>query len=679
MARARTPDNSLDTQPAWAVENQAQQQSKMKSLESRHRSLLLILLVGLFTAFIYYPGLAGDYMFDDMPNLLENGQLDIDSPTLNSLQDAAFSSGAGMLRRPVSMASFALNRYFFGIAPYSHKVVNLVIHLLTGLALFVLSRLLVCSYRQYRDPHFSAAAVNWIPVVVCALWLVHPLNLTSVLYIVQRMTSLAALFTTGGLCLYVIGRQRMLSGKHGLSYIMAGLLLFGGLAVLSKENGALLPLYMLVLEMALFRFRDIEKRQDKAIITFFIVVVALPGAMILIYNWINPLSLLSYHSRDFTLTERILTEARVLIFYLKMIIMPSISELGLYHDDITISHGLLDPPSTLFSLLALAGLLAGSLLLLGKQPLVSLGILWFFAGHVLESTIFPLEIAHEHRNYLADYGILLAATSALAQAPVRKLAGPIRITVPLLFFLLFSYTTWLRSEQWSDNINHAIYEARHHPKSPRAVFSAGRIHARLAVQGRQPDHKDRAFDYLERAGELDKTGIMPNVTLIKLSYLVDQPVDPVQFDTILDKLSRYPVSPSDILSLQALAECSGKQCKIPHETMDALFDTAMKTESVPLLMVYGYYKTNKQGDAQTGLKAFSRAVELDPQQSQHWLALVNLLVVMGELDEAEKKLALFKTVETHGSGEKYYQTMKNMIDEARKASVSPAGAKVENG
>jgi thioredoxin-like negative regulator of GroEL len=169
------------------------------------------------------------------------------------------------------------------------------------------------------------------------------------------------------------------------------------------------------------------------------------------------------------------------------------------------------------------------------------------------------------------------------------------------------------------------------------------------------------------------------VTLVKLSYLVGRPVNPIQFDRILDKLSRYPVSPSDILSLQALAECTGEQCKIPHEIMDALFDAALKEESVPLLMVYGYYKITKQGDAQAGLKAFGRAVELDPQQPQHWLALVNLLVVMGEFDEAEKRLAQFKTTEIHGSGKKYQQIMQNMIDEARKAAASPAGVNVENG
>ena len=171
----------------------------------------LFLLVCALTAAIYLPGLAGDYVFDDMPNLLNNKRLQIDSLDMESLQGAALSSGSGMLRRPVSMMSFALNRYFFGVAPYSYKAVNLVIHLLTGLGLYLFSRLLVNAYRLCHKPDLPEAATTWLPVIVSGLWLVHPLNLTSVLYIVQRMTSLASLFMVCGLCLYVAGRHRMLT------------------------------------------------------------------------------------------------------------------------------------------------------------------------------------------------------------------------------------------------------------------------------------------------------------------------------------------------------------------------------------------------------------------------------------------------------------------------------------
>lgn len=626
-------------------------------------------LIGLLTVVIYFPGLAGDYMFDDTSNLLNNKALAIQSLDRHELASAAFSSNAGTLQRPISMLSFALNRFFFGIDPYSHKVINLLIHLLTGGGLFILSRLLLSSYRQYRNPQLSPRIEAWVPVIVTGLWLIHPLNLTSVLYIVQRMTSLSALFSVFGLCLYVIGRRRRLAGRRGLYLILTGLLVLGGLAIYSKENGVLLPLFMLVIEVTLFRFRSATGTADKTVIGFFILTVALPALLVLLYLVINPATFLSYSVREYTLTERVLTEARVLVFYLKMTIMPSIQELGLYHDDFTLSRGLLDPPATLYSMLFLGGLLLLGVLMLGKRPLVSLGILWFFVGHVLESTIFPLELVHEHRNYLADYGILLALTSALAQAPLRRLAPIVETVVPVLFLLLFSYTTWLRSEQWSDNINHATYEAIHHPQSHRAVFAAGRIHARLALQG-HPDSEEKAITYLESAGHLDKTGIMPEVTLVKLGFLLGRPVDPAWLDAILHKLSNYPVTPADINSLRVLADCAGEICKLPDETMEAIFQAALKDKNPQTLSIYGYYSINKRGNFDKGLELFERVVERAPQEPQYWKNLINLLTVMGRFDAAEQSLQQLKATSPTGMVDEHYRIIQNEIDTARKLQAS---------
>ena len=638
---------------------------------SRDTTHWLFLLLILLTIIVYYPGLSGDYLFDDTSNLLQNKALDIETLDMDSLQSAAYSSGSGLLRRPVSMASFALNRFFFGIDPYSHKVINLVIHILTGCLLFLFSRLLISGYQQCRKPVLSAQAARWIPVIVCGMWLVHPLNLTSVLYIVQRMTSLAALFTVAGLCLYVIGRRQMLNGRHGLSIILVGLFAMGGLAIFSKENGILLPLYMLVVEISVFRFQGKNGLADKSIITFFSLVVAVPALLALLYLVTHTDSMLNYSARNFTLHERILTESRVLLFYLKMIIIPSVQELGLYHDDFTLSRGLLDPLSTLFSIITLAALLLASVLLLGKRPLISLGILWFFAGHLLESTILPLEIAHEHRNYLADYGILLAATCAIAQAPLKKLEPFTRVPVPLLFILLFSYTTWLRSEQWSDNINHSIYEARHHPHSHRAVFSAGRIHGRLAIEGHQ-DSIEQAYSYLEQARQLDTTGIMSNVTLIKLSYILDEPVKPVWFEDMLDKLSRYPISAADVSGLQTLAACTQDICTIEPERMETLFDVALEEENARLVTAYGYYTINSRNNFEKGLTLFERVVDLAPGEPQYRKNLINLLVFMGRLDEAEQRLAQFKSATTHGNSKEFYAAIESDINTQRNTSTAPS-------
>jgi tetratricopeptide (TPR) repeat protein len=230
--------------------------------------------------------------------------------------------------------------------------------------------------------------------------------------------------------------------------------------------------------------------------------------------------------------------------------------------------------------------------------------------------------------------------------------------------LLFSYTTWLRSDQWSDNINHSVYEARHHPGSHRAVFSAGRIHARLALEG-HPDSKEQAFNYLEQARYLDKTGIMPNVTMIKLSYLLDEPVNPVWFDDMLEKLSRHPISASDISSLQTLTDCVQSSCMIDPERMETLFNIALKQENARLVSVYGYYTINSRGNFKKGLALFEHAVALDPREPQYRKNLINLLAVMGRLDDAERQLEQFKTADTHGNSQEFYEAMENEINTLR--------------
>jgi len=640
----------------------------------------LFLLVCLLTVVIYYPGLSGDYMFDDMANILNNKRLDIDALDPESIYAASMSSGSGALRRPVSMVSFALNRHFFGNEPRSWKVINLGIHLLTGLILFLFARQLLRSYRDYRQPSLPDSLVTWLPLVVTALWLVHPLNLTSVLYIVQRMTSLSALFTLCGLLFYVLGRNRTLAGRRGMPLILAGFATFGGLAIFSKENGALLPLFMLIVEMTIFRFRNVRGGLDKPVAGFFVVFVLIPGCAALLMLATSQLNFLAaYHLRDFTLLERVMTEARVLAFYLKMIVLPSISELGLYHDDIAISRGLLEPPTTLLSILALTGLLLTGLLLVKKQPLISLGILWFFCAHLLESTIFPLEIAHEHRNYLADFGILLAVSSAIAAAPYEKLRVVIPVTAAVMFISLFSYNTWLRAGQWSDNYQHAVYEALHHPQSFRSVYVAGRINARLALAGSETSIPD-AYKFLQQANSLSDTDIMPLATMIKLSYLLDRPVEQDWFDQMAHKLSTSSVTPNTVNSLFELAGCMKSKCPIPHETMEQMFTLVMENDSLQhttelqaeAATVYGYFSINIRGNFPRGLELFTHAVNLNPKQTQRWINLINLLIHMGKLEDAEMQLVRFRETETYNGNEDDYRHLQQAIDAKREELRSRA-------
>jgi hypothetical protein len=368
---------------------------------------LLLLLALTVTFLVYKPGMSGTFIFDDIPNIVNNADIAIQNIQPDTLRRAAFSSSSGPLLRPLSMLSFAANYLATEFDPYYFKMTNLVIHLINGVGIFLFSSLLLAIYRKRFEPGLSAWHVLSVSLAVSAAWLLHPFNLTSVLYIVQRMTSLSALFCIWGLVFFVWGRTRLTEGKNGILPILISLFVFTPLAALSKETGALMPAFMLIIEITLFNFQTEKPSARRFLIGFFAVTVALPALAALAFLATHPTWLQAgYQGRNFTLPERVMTEARVLWFYLHQIVLPNVAEMGLFHDDIVNSQGLLTPVTTLLSIMGIALLLAVSWFARKKAPLITFGILFFLLGHVLESSVVPLEITHEHRNYLPMFGIV---------------------------------------------------------------------------------------------------------------------------------------------------------------------------------------------------------------------------------------------------------------------------------
>jgi hypothetical protein len=196
------------------------------------------------------------------------------------------------------------------------------------------------------------------------------------------------------------------------------------------------------------------------------------------------------------------------------------------------------------------------------------------------------------------------------------------------------------------------------------VFSAGRIHARLALNGRQ-ESTAQAFNYLARAAELDSAGIMPEIAMIKLGYLLGMPVSQQLFDDMYEKLVNYPLSPSDITSLQELADCTDEPCRVPAETMERIFSAALESGNTRIMSVYAFYTINKRGNFAKGLELFNQVVGISPGEPQHWKNLINLLIVMARFDEAEQRLGQFRALELIGSSESDYRTLQEEIDRIR--------------
>ena len=419
--------------------------------------LVLVLLV---TVWLYWPGLNGPMMLDDYPQL---GALLNASPGDLAHWRQYVESGSGLLGRPVAMSTFLLNALTWGPDLSGWKYTNLMIHLVTGLIMFRLAAALLMQKSEISHSH--ATAWRWA-LLVAALWLLHPLNVSTVLYTVQRMAQLSTLFCVAGMLSYVIGRRRQLERRpHGHFLVILTYALFMPLAMFSKENGALLPVFTLLLEWYLFRFQG-DRTARRLVIISFLAVLVVPAIFIGTYlaEHYQTTVLARYERREFTLSERLLTEQRVLVMYVAEILAPSLGKYGFLHDDITLSTGWLSPPSTLYCGLVLLALGISAVAIRKRLPVAGLGIAIFLAGHSIESTVIPLELMFEHRNYLPAFGLLLAAADVL-----RTVGLPSYVKAFVVFAMLALWSVVLAQHvsRWSSYPRLMTYISREHPESPR--------------------------------------------------------------------------------------------------------------------------------------------------------------------------------------------------------------------
>jgi protein O-mannosyl-transferase len=629
----------------------------------------LLVLSLLVAVQIYRPGLSGPFIFDDGLNIVSNQHLRLQELSPESVYEAAFSGQSGLFSRPISMLSFAGN-YFWDrdkVEPfpsaYSFKVVNLAIHLLNCIVVFGLVRLLAGSFRQRWRPQLPDRYPEWLALAVASAWLLHPLNLTGVLYVVQRMASLAALFTFAGLTCYVWGRQRLVLGRGGgLPAILVGLMVFTPLAALSKENGALLPMLMFTAEVTLFRFEAAAPRGRNILIGIFAIFGVLPIMAGLLYLALHPDWFLSaYAARNFTLLERVMTEARVMWLYLRLIVAPSTQVMGFYHDDMTISRSLVDPASTLPAVVGMLALPVVAWRYRRSEPLVAFGILFFLVGHGLESTIFPLEIIFEHRNYLPMFGVLLALFHLLLNPLQVVTTVPVRRLFAASLILLFGVCTSIRASAWADEYSLWSVEVEHHPRSPRTNIAVADVYANALVL--DPNVKENNYglarQYYLNAIEISKDNIDALIGLVQLDRLYGKPIESSRIHDLADILARDRVPPNLNERLQSMATCRlADECSLTAEQINLLFDAVLRNPRVAgrdRALIYSsltFYLFSVVKDNAAALDAAQKAVELSARDVDLQLWVATILVAMHRNDEARKQIQILKGEFPRGLREK---------------------------
>ncbi|UBQ38081.1 tetratricopeptide repeat protein [Acinetobacter johnsonii] len=597
----------------------------------KYYSIIIFFFILVLTVFVYWTGLQGNFLFDDYPNLQDLGTYGV-IDSWDKVRNFISNGFSGPTGRPISLLSFLIDANTWPASPYSFKYTNLMIHLLNGVLLYWAILLLLKNYNYKENKSI------WIALVASAIWLLHPYFVSTTLYVVQRMAQLATLFSLVGIVGYLKCRLSI-PFRPVRAYI--GMVFFLGLgtvfATYSKENGALLPFLILVIEFCNPNKMNRPVWQWRA---FFLWLPSI--AILVVLSKYITFAEDPWPNRNFNMIERLYSESRILCEYLFNLLIPQVELKGLYQDAFIVSKSIFNPITTLYSIVFLLALVFLALFFKKRYPLFALGILFFLTAHLMESTVIGLELYFEHRNYLAAIFLFLPIVSGLALLKDRIDA---RLVNLIVIFILggLSFFTYERAKLWGNTPALELYWAQNSPNSPRAQSS---IAGMLFDQGRVLE----ANLFLEKAIQR-----MPESALLNMRLLLQKVYSDIateqDFVITSQMLKKQPFDAQAVQALRNLVEYITEQHKTQHYGQWSLqlineLETNNEYKNYPVFQrLMPYLKAKiylEQGNVEKSLKYYSDAIILY-NDVEAGMMMVSELATHGNMKEA---LVLLNIVET---------------------------------
>ncbi len=550
--------------------------------------LLLFLVVAAFAA--YANSFGGPFVFDDLENIRGNQAIRAVTLSPQELTRAAFKSPKST--RPLPYATFAFNYFFHEYQVTGYHLVNLLLHIATGIILYFFTQTTLGLFENKDKNEFRL----WVPFFTALIWLVNPLMTQSVTYVVQRMNILATLFYLLSLLLYA--RARKSEDRNTSHALFAGAFLSGILALGSKEMAASLPLFLFVYEWFFFQEADTSwlKKNKK----YVAILLACSAISVISYLGFHPLEgiLSGYQKRDFTLLERLLTESRVVIFYLSLLLFPHPSRLNLAHD-FALSTSLLSPVTTLLSILFLTAASVLAFTTRKKHRLLSFCILWYLGNLLIESSVIGLEIIFEHRAYLPSTMIVFLMVYGLGLIPIRKAITGALIAAAVVS----SFWTFERNKAWQSSVS--LWQDAV-TKSPGLIRTRNNLGLALALEGRFDEALGQFLQALAIAPGYAEARISLGVVL-KRQGVFDEAEH--QFQLVLQQ------DPDNAKAHNNL----GTLDRMHGNIEDAIAHYSAALRADPYYGKAHYNMANAlmlQGRLDDAITHYSEAVRLDPELSQ---------------------------------------------------------------
>ena len=638
-----------------------------RSISYCRKVVFAIVALAIIIFSVYANTLDSSWHFDDDINITDNPSLHMRELSWKNIKGALFSGRAdpSVLYRPVACLTFALNYYFGELDVFGYHLVNIFIHFLASvfLFLFIYHTLNLPSIRRrYAD--------NAYPIALLAtlLWAINPVQTQAVTYLVQRMASLAGMFYIMSMYFYLKARMHVKGGQKVPLFMLSFFLFF--LALGSKENAVMLPLVLLLYEILLLQGITQENLRKNLRIFFIVTGAILILGLTFIYSHGgNIFSFLEeYEMRPFTLSQRLLTEPRVIILYISLLLYPMPHRLNIAHS-IQISKSLLDPITTLFSILLILGAIAYALWIVRKRPLLSFCVLFFFLNHLIESSVFSLELIFEHRNYIPSMlfflPVAIGFSNLLQRYAVKRTMNSVISIFIILLLIGLGHSTFMRNFIWKNEKSLWMDAVDKSPDISRPHHNLGKYYQDVgdsekaileyekALEKRETSRKDEIFvtyynlgkiygdlKYPEKAMDFYKKAIAVNPNYApaynNVAALLDrEEKHDLAYNYLLKAYKLAPDNPGVKFNLGFHYVQEGQPDKAIHFLYGLTGDKQFG-EKVHLYLGIAFKQDGQFGRAVTYLK---KAMKENPLNIKLYLHLAEIFYRTGGYERAEREAA----------------------------------------
>lgn len=617
-------------------------QTKTEKVALINKFSTIILLCGIGIV-IYLNSFNSSFHFDDESSIVKNLNI-TNLSNLKLIWDF-------WPTRFITYLSLAFNYNSHQLRVFGYHFFNLAIHLTVTILAWWFILLTFATPIMRKDKIFKHA--NLIAFFVAAIFIAHPIQTQAVTYIIQRATSLAALFYLLTLCLYI--KSRALEIEKNDSKLLSHSFYLASLAtavvgMFTKEMIITLPLAVVIYELYFLKIP--AGLNWKKIFPFFGIALIIPLTMFVTksVNFVE-LRRVSEYSPSMSSWTYLLTQFRVIITYFRLLFIPLNQSLDY---DYPVAKMLLEP-STFFSLLFLALILIIAIRIFYRYRLVSFSIFWFFLILLPESSILPIhDVIFEHRLYLPMLGYAIFLCSGMYYLFKNRNRNRI---ILILITLGYAVLTYSRNFVWQDDIILCNDIIRKAPRKPRPYVHLANAYAQNKMYSQaigclinaiqiEPNNSDAYYNlgaiYYEN-GDFDKA-------IFYLSKAIQ--IDPLDFEAyyyrgvsfsskkeyakaIADFNLALGINSKYLNSYSGLANAYSAVNKNDEAT--SLFNKAIAVNpDIAQLYIYAAVFHGNIDNYQESIDLFKKAININPNSSDAYFNLGCTYGNMGNFNEAIK-------------------------------------------